>query len=194
MDFPAQPAEMQLLYHCNVGPPLLEAGSRVVAPIHEMAPISNRAADGIDTYDTYGGPVAGFAEQVYCYELLPDAAGRSLTMLYNSKADRALVLRMSLAELPYFTFWKNTAALEDGYVTGLEPAINFPNFRTFERQHGRVRVLPPGGKWEAKWSLEVLDTATAVAEVLKEVVTLQSKARPTIHRIPHTRFSAQATT
>src|SRR5579883_2811457 len=26
----AQPAEMQLLYHCNVGPPYLEGGSRVV--------------------------------------------------------------------------------------------------------------------------------------------------------------------
>src|SRR5262249_53756539 len=37
-----QPTEMQILYHCNVGPPLLEAGSRVVAPIKEMSPISNR--------------------------------------------------------------------------------------------------------------------------------------------------------
>src|SRR5438874_5790492 len=33
----AQPAEMQLLYHCNVGPPFLEAGSRVVAPLHAMS-------------------------------------------------------------------------------------------------------------------------------------------------------------
>lgn len=188
----AQPAEMQLLYHCNIGPPFLEAGCRVVAPIKEMSPISSRAAEGIDTFDTYAGPVAGFAEQVYCYDLLPDAAGRSLAMLYNAKADRALVLRMSLAELPCFTVWKNTAALEDGYVTGLEPAINFPNFKSFERQQGRVRVLPPGGKWEAKWSLEVLDSAAQVAETLKEIVTLQAKTRPTIHRTAHPRFSSQA--
>ena len=189
----AQAAEMQLLYHCNLGPPFLEAGSRIVVPIKEMSPISNRAAEGIDTYDTYAGPAAGFAEQVYCYELQPDPAGRSLAMLYNAKADRALVLRMSLAELPCFTVWKNTAAIEDGYVTGLEPAINFPNFKTFERKQGRVRVLPPGGKWEAKWSLEVLDTAAGVADVLKEVVTLQAKTRPMIHRVPHPRFSSQAT-
>jgi len=33
-------AEMQLLYHCNIGPPFLEAGSRVLAPIREMAPLT----------------------------------------------------------------------------------------------------------------------------------------------------------
>jgi hypothetical protein len=188
----AQPVEMQLLYHCNLGPPFLEAGSRVIAPIREMSPISARAAQGIDTYDTYAGPQAGYAEQVYCYDLLPDAAGRTLAMLYNSKADRAVVLRMIHAELPCFTVWKNTAAVEDGYVTGLEPATNYPNFKSFERQQGRVRTLLPGGKWEAKWSLEVFDTAQGVADILKEIVTLQAKTRPTIHRNPHPRFSSQA--
>jgi hypothetical protein len=190
----AEAAEMQVLYHCNVGQPFLEAGSRIVAPIKEMSPISARAALGIETYDTYAGPVAGYAEQVYCYDLFPDAAGRSLAMLHNSKADHAMVVRMNVAELPCFTVWKNTAAIEDGYVTGLEPAINFPNFKSFERQQGRVRVLPAGGKWEAKWSLEVLDTAAGVADILKEIVTLQAKTRPIIHRNPHPRFSSQATT
>jgi hypothetical protein len=185
----AQPAEMQMLYHCNVGPPFLEAGSRVVAPIKEMAPLTPRAAEGIETYETYVGPMAGFAEQVYCYDLLSDGTGRSLAMLYNAKADRGLVVRMNRAELSCFTVWKNTGAVEDGYVTGLEPATNFPNFKTFERQQGRVRVLPPGGKWEATWSLEVLDTAPRVADVLKEIVALQAKAKPTIHRGPQAGFS-----
>ncbi len=61
----ARPAEMQMLYHCNLGPPFLEAGSRVLAPLREMAPRDARAAEGIDTYDTYAGPTVGFAEQVY---------------------------------------------------------------------------------------------------------------------------------
>jgi hypothetical protein len=185
----AQPAEMQMLYHCNVGAPFLEAGSRVVAPIKEMAPQTPRAAEGIATYDSYAGPATGFAEQVYCYDLLSDAAGRTLAMLYNSKADRGLVLRFHRTELPCFTVWKNTGALEDGYVTGLEPATNFPNFKGFERQQGRVPVLPPGGKWEATWSIEVFDTAAGVAETLKEIVALQAKARATIRSGPQPRFS-----
>ena len=54
----------------------------------------------------------------------------------------AIALRFNRQELPCFTVWKNTAALEDGYVTGLEPATNFPNFKTFERQQGRVVRSP----------------------------------------------------
>lgn len=185
----ARPAEFQLLYHCNIGPPFLEAGSRVVAPIRELAPLTARAAEGIDTFDTYAGPAAGFAEQVYAYDLLADSAGRTLAVLYNAAADRGLSVRFNHSELPCFTVWKNTGAIEDGYVTGLEPATNYPNFKSFERQQGRVRTLPAGGRWECSWSLEVHDTKAGVAGALAEVVTLQSHARAVIHRTPQDRYS-----
>jgi hypothetical protein len=41
----ARPAEFQLLYHANFGPPFLEAGSRILAPVREMAPLTARAAE-----------------------------------------------------------------------------------------------------------------------------------------------------
>jgi hypothetical protein len=188
----AEPAEMQLLYHCNVGPPFLEAGSRVIAPLHEVSPLTPRAAEGIDTLEFYAGPAPGFAEQVYCYDLLGDAAGRTLTLLSNRAGDKGLALRFNRTELPCFTVWKNTGALEDGYVTGLEPATNFPNFKSFERQKGHVPLLPPGGQWEATWSIEIHDTAAAVAGVLAEVVRLQAQAKAIVHRSPHPKFSAAA--
>jgi hypothetical protein len=186
----AEATEMQLLYHCNLGQPLLEAGSRVAAPIREVAPISARAAAGIDTLENYAGPVTGFTEQVYCYDLLGDATGRTLAMLYNHAADRACVLRFNRQELPCFTVWKNTAALEDGYVTGLEPATNFPNPKTFERQHGRVAILPAGCHWETTWSIDIHDSAASVAGVMAEIVSLQSQAKAMVHRVPHPKFSA----
>lgn len=185
----AAATEMQLLYHCNLGPPFLEAGSRVMAPIREVAPINLRAAEGIGTLDTYSGPVAGFAEQVYCYDLLADATGCTLAMLYNHAADKAVVLRFGKRELPCFTVWKNTMASEEGYVTGLEPATNYPNFKGFERQQGRVLLLPPGGRWESSWSIEVHDSTPAVAGALKEIVTLQAQAKAIVHRTPQGKFS-----
>ncbi len=184
-----EPAELQVLYHCNVGPPFLEAGSRVVAPVRELAPINARAAEGMDTVDTYAGPVAGFAEQVYCYDLAADAHGKTLAMLYNRAAGRSLVVRHNRNELPCFTVWKNTGAMEDGYVTGLEPASNYPNFKSFERQQGRVPVLVPGGRWQCTWSLEVHDSTAGVAGVLKEIATLQAHAKAVVHRTPQPRFS-----
>jgi hypothetical protein len=182
---------MQMLYHCNVGPPFLEAGSRIIAPIAELAPLTARAAEGIDTYETCAGPTPGFTEQVYCYDLLGDSSGRTLALLYNAAADRGLALRFNRNDLPCFTVWRNTAALEDGYVTGLEPASNFPNLKTFERQQGRVRVLPPGGRWETSWSIDFFDSAAGVSAVLAEIVTLQAQAKPKIHRTPQPRFSPQ---
>jgi hypothetical protein len=185
----ALPAEMQLLYHCNVGPPFLEGGSRVMAPFRELAPLTARAAEGIDTYDAYCGPTTGFAEQVYIYDPLTDASGKTLALLYNATADRGLALRWNRHELPCFTVWKNTAAVADGYVTGLEPATNYPNFKTFERQQGRVRVLPPGGHWQCTWSLEAFDSRAGVDHLLAEIATLQAQAPKTIHRTPQAKYS-----
>lgn len=186
----ARPAEMQLLYHINVGPPFLEAGSRVVAPIRSMAPLTPRAAEGIETFDTFAGPHAGFAEQVYCYDLLADHHGKTLALLYNAANDRGLAVRTTARELPCFTVWKNTAAVEDGYVTGLEPGTNYPNFKSFERQQGRVRLLPPGGHWEATVTLEVFDTAAGISNTLAEIARLQAQAPAKVHRQPVLPFAA----
>lgn len=185
----AHATEFQMLYHLNVGSPFLEAGSRFVTPIREMAPLTFRAAEGIDTFDTYVGPTVGFVEQVYAYDLLADTHGKTVGMLYNTAADRGLVVRSDRREQPCFTLWKNTAAIEDGYVTGLEPGTNYPNFKGFERQQGRVPLLPANGRWEAKWSLEVLDSGVAVSRVLAEIATLQAQAPAIVHRSPHGRFS-----
>jgi hypothetical protein len=185
----AQPAELQLLYHCNLGPPFLEAGGRVLVPIREVAPRDPRAAEGIDTFDTYGPPTVGYREQVYFYHPQSDSRSQTLAALINASADRCVVLRYSTEDLPCFTLWKNTAALEDGYVTGLEPATNYPNLKTFERQQRRVRVLPPGGRWEARLTIEVHDTHAGVTAVQTEIARVQALTKSTIHRTPQPRYS-----
>jgi hypothetical protein len=68
----------------------------------------------------------------------------------------------------------------------------YPNFKAFERQQGRVVVVPPGGKWEARWSIEVADNAAAVSALTAEVAKVQAHGKATIHRAPQPRFSANA--
>ena len=53
-------------------------------------------------------------------------------------------VKFNKRQLPCFTLWKNRQAAADGYVTGLEPATNFPNRKSFEKEQGRVAVLAPG--------------------------------------------------
>lgn len=135
--------EYQVIYHCNFGPPLLEKGSRVLAAAKRIAPFNAHAAEGLKQWSSYDGPTKGFIEQVYCLEPLADSEGRSVVMLENAAGDKAVTMRWSTDSLPYLTVWKNTAAAEDGYVTGLEPGTGFAYNRRIERQAGRVPKLAP---------------------------------------------------
>ena len=173
--------EMELLYHTNVGGPFLEAGSRFVAPVVAVAPRDKTAAAGIDSFSKYVGPVAGYAEQVFYCELAADKTGRTQTMLVNAAGDKGLSLAYDTRQLPCFALWKNTQAEADGFCTGLEPATNFPNLKEFERQQGRVMVLPPGGKHTAVLEIGVHSSREMVRGVEQEIAALQKGHEPKVH-------------
>jgi hypothetical protein len=179
------PGSMQLLYHWNFGPPYLGEGSEFAAPIEALAPRDPRAVEGLDRWHVYGPPEPGFAEQVYLAQLRGlGPEGRTLAMLKAPGGGKAIVLRFRKEQLPCFTLWKNTRGLREGYVTGLEPATNFPNPKPYEAAQGRVVTLPPGGSYLAETVLEVLDGAEAIAAVEAEIGAIQARGRATIHRGP----------
>lgn len=184
--------EMQLLYHCNFGEPFLGRGSRLLVPASETAPRDARAAEDIDTWQEYKGPTPGFVEQCYWHVPLADRKGNTVAMLENAARNKGVAIRFNVKQLPCFTQWKNTAAESEGYVTGLEPATNYPNAKTFERQNGRVVKLPPGGKYRSEFTTEVHDTAAGVRKVEKEIEMLQKLRPRTLHSRPKTGFSAGA--
>jgi len=180
----ALPMEIQLLYHINVGLPFLESGARLVAPIQELAPRDARAAEGMATWDAYAEPQGGFAEQVYFTRLRADADGRSRVLLADRAGQRGLSLAWPVEQLPYFVLWKNTVAEADGYVTGLEPATNLPNVRTFEGAEGRVVKLAPGETTRFSIELRVAATAAEVAAEREAIRRLQGAGEAVVHRRP----------
>ncbi len=185
------PAGFQLLYHWNFGPPQLEEGSRFVAPIAEMCPRDQPSTEGIEQYDVYGPPTPGFAEKVYLCRLAAGDDGQTLVLLRNQAGDKGVALRFDPRQLPCFTMWKCTQGLREGYVTGLEPAVNYPNPHAFEEARGRVLTLPPGGTYQAETSLEVLSNGTEVAVVEAEVRAVQKRAgAPILHDRPVEPFTA----
>jgi galactose mutarotase-like enzyme len=178
------PSHMQLLYHVNFGPPLLGAGSRVHVPVRELWPMTAHAAAGLNAWPDYGPPQVGFVEQVYCMTPQPNGDGQTLAVLRSAHAQAAVALRFSTSELPCFTVWNNTAAIADGYVTGLEPATCFPRFRALERQAGRVITLAPGESWSASWTMEFADSQAGAAALIEEVERLQGAAQAVVHLEP----------
>jgi galactose mutarotase-like enzyme len=108
------------------------------------------------------------------------ASGRTQALLHNASADQGVSLKFSKHELPCFTLWKNQQAAADGYVTGLEPAINFPNRKSFEKEKGRVAVLAPGQSRQFEVAIEVHPDAGSVAAARKAVAEIQSTVMPKI--------------
>ncbi len=179
------PSAIQVLYHWNFGAPYLEEGARLVAPLQTLVPRDPRAQEGLDHHDIFDVPTPGFAEQVYFCELHGETQdSRTLVMLRNRVGNKGVVLRFARSQLPAFTLWKNTGGLRSGYVTGLEPATNYPNPKPFEQARQRVVTLPPNGTYDVETILEVLNTEEAVAAVEAEIQTLQARSVPTIHRKP----------
>jgi hypothetical protein len=189
-NFSASPSTMQMLYHINFGLPLLDAGSRVVAPVKTLVPRTPRAASGVKSWDSYSAPEPGYEEMVYFFELNASDDGSTRTLLKNAHATRGVSLLFNKQQLPWFTLWKNTTGEPDGYVTGLEPGTNFPNPRTFETAKNRVIKLGPGEKRLFEVTVEVHAAASEVSAAEAAVGKVQGGRQPQVHERPQADWCA----
>ncbi|MFO0788590.1 MAG: aldose 1-epimerase family protein [Pirellulales bacterium] len=186
-------AIMQMLYHFNIGQPLLCPGARVVAPLGTAAPLSEIAAqEGIETWHIMPSPRPGSNEQVYVMDLASDAAGDTRVLVDGLADGEALAMRLNKRNLPAFTVWRNTPAEADGYVVGIEPGTNFPNPRTFERQQGRSVDLKPGEKWHAAVTIAWLTNPETIRDEQAWIAALQAKHQPNLMPAPRTGWSRHA--
>ena len=172
------PGEFQMLYHINFGAPLLEAGAKVVVPVKMLVPRNERAAEGVQHWDSYPAAEAGFKEQVYFVEPACGQDGETQALLKNASGTRGISMSFNTRQLPCFTVWKNTASVADGYVTGLEPGTNFPNPRSYEKAQQRVVVLEPGESRSFDVRIEVHTDAAQVERVEMAIAKLQSGSEP----------------
>jgi len=176
-------AAFQLLYHCNIGKPFLNENSYWKAPLIEIAPQTVNAAASLDSYERFGPSQPGFKEQVFLCKPCSDSSGRSLATIVNPDINAAFVIRFDVKTLPCFTVWKNLGAIEEGYVVGLEPATNYPNFSDFEKEQKRCVLLEPGHHWIGRMELEVCQGKEEVQKIVNEINALQIKL-PNIHPTP----------
>lgn len=176
--------ELSLLYHTNVGKPFLDEGSVFECAADKIIPRDTQAAVGIQTYETCLGPTPGFAEQVYYCNLLGDASGTTQTLLRNQSGDRGVSLKFSTKQLPCFAFWKCTQDERGGYVAGLEPAINYPNFKSFERHHGRIVNLAAGDTYTTEVAIAIHDSGESVKAVSSAIQQLRVGISPKLSLAP----------
>ena len=79
---------------------------------------------------------------------------------------------------------KHTGNVNDGYVTGLEPATNFPNPRSFEAERDRVVPLAAGQCRQFDLCLDYHHNAESVAKAEQSIEILSNSETPIVHDRP----------
>lgn len=172
--------EFQVIYHGNFGPPLLEEGSEFVGAVKQVTPFNANAAKDIATWTTYLGPTRDFGEQVFNVIPFADAKEMTTVMLHNKAANLGIRISYDVNALPYFTLWKNTDTLKEGYVTGLEPGTGFAYTRRIERRFGRVPKLAPGASRSFTLDYTILPDAQSIAATGKDIAAIQGDQKTTV--------------
>ena len=187
---PAAPGDCELPYHINFGPPLVQPGSKVVLSARRLAPRDAMAATDISTWDVYSPETPGSKEVCFFVEPGGDDEDNTRVLLHNPAATKGVALKFNLWQLPCFTIWKNREAMADGYVTGLEPATNYPNIKSFEMRRGRVVALAAGESRLFELEMTALADAAEVRAAAEAVHQLQKGTRAEILSKPDPHLSA----
>jgi galactose mutarotase-like enzyme len=141
-NFGNKPCPYTILYHMNLGYPLLSEDTELIIDPLKTAPRDDMAASGMDSFKSFIKPEEGFQEQVFIHTMKPDADEKTSVILKNIKLGIALEIKANAAQLPYLAEWKMMGQGE--YVLGLEPS-NIPLKNRKElKEENILPILKPG--------------------------------------------------
>lgn len=144
-NFGFRESPLMLLYHINLGYPLVSAGSEVRMSIPStVIPRDEAASAGLESLWQLQDPTPGFAEQVFFHEL--DSSRETCKVaVFNRALSYGVMLSFPTAELPHLCHWKMMG--EGDYVLGFEPCTAPPIGRKRAMDRG---VLPLLGAQETR--------------------------------------------
>ncbi len=127
-----------LLYHVNVGYPMLDAGAVLLDDAGEIIPRTPWAAEHLAERKKIGAPVDNEEEMCYFLRLKTPRV-----TLKNAALGKQFTLEWSQETLPHFVEWKSMAAGD--YALGLEPCTTELDerfsFATIEKGEKRLFSL-----------------------------------------------------
>ena len=143
---------LEMLYHCNVGYPLLDENTELLIPSSEVTPRNEHAATGLSDWAKIESPQRGYEEMCYFHKM----DGQTTVTVQNRKLGKGFSMSYDTAALPFFTEWKMMG--ERDYVLGVEPGNALPDGRDVMRARGLLETLAPGEKKEHHIQFTVFHT------------------------------------
>lgn len=157
---------LMMLYHLNLGWPLLDDGANVYVHARSTRPRDSEAEKGTAAVTQIPSPISGYKEQVFYHDLIAEKDGLTSALLANKKLGLGLFVQYRQRELPNFIQWKMVA--EGEYVLGFEPANCLVEGRAKERERKTLQFLEPGETREFLVHIGILDGAAAIDQFKSE--------------------------
>ena len=160
-----------LLYHVNLGYPLLDEGSEFRAPVERVTWRSHETYRNGVGYRAMPAPQpADFVEQVHTHAVAAEADGAVPAALVNRRLDLggdgggpglAFLIEYDREALPVLLEWQSVR--EGAYVVGIEPSTAHPGGAALNEEHGLLRHLDHGESRRYRLRFSVVAGASAVA-------------------------------
>jgi hypothetical protein len=139
-------AVLMLLYHVNVGWPVVAEGARLLSPAAEVVGREEASQAAVAEHTDFPPPREGFDQLVYHHRLHDPAAASATISIANAAfgptAGIALSVTYDPRQLPWLWQWRMLAP--GMYLTGLEPANCGIMGRAEERERGTLQEVAPG--------------------------------------------------
>lgn len=141
----------EILYHMNMGYPLLDEDSMVEIPSSSITPRDDHAAKDIENWMKMGKPEPGYVERCYYHKF----AEKGRASIYQPKLKQGLEILFDAEELDGFVEWKMMGVRD--YVLGLECGNCLPDGRDVMRRTGMLKFLEPGKKKSYYVKIHMMD-------------------------------------
>ena len=166
-----RPEPMMLLYHINLGYPLLDEGTEILLPTRSVTPRDETSCGHENRWNVMDAPKDNEPEYVFIHEPVVNESGNVVVCVLNEKLGLGLRLSYTAANLPRFMEWKSTASGD--YVVGLEPSNSAVYGRPYHEARGDVHHLAPFARETNVLTFTVLDGAEALQAARDEIARLQ---------------------
>jgi hypothetical protein len=141
-NFGYKPSPYMILYHMNLGYPLLNEDAELIIDPEQTIPCNASAKDGVHVFNKIIKPQFSFQEQVFCHSMKVSDNGETSVTLKNHKLGIALMIKFNTHQLPYLIQWKMLG--EGEYVLGLEPS-NVPGKNRKDLKNANILpIIQPG--------------------------------------------------
>lgn len=148
----SQISPIMVLYHMNIGYPLLSETAELYIPSSQVTPRNEHAKAGIKEWNKITPPQAGVEEQCYYYSF----KDRGLAMIFNPVIGKGLAIQFDLKELDYFVEWKMMG--EKDYVLGLEPGNCHVDGRDIMRKEQRLKFIQPDEEQSFHLEINIIES------------------------------------